>query len=185
MAERLLMLDRDGVINEDSDRYVKCADEWVPIPGSIDAIARIYHAGFKICVITNQSGIGRGFFSLEMLEAMHRKLANLVEEKGARIELIGFCPHLPEEHCLCRKPRPGLLLSVLDRFGLDPNNQIFIGDSLVDVEAAKAAGVQPWLVRTGKGARTLALGSERLRGVPVFECLSEAADHLLEMESSP
>lgn len=180
MPDRVVILDRDGVINEDSDTYIKGPEEWIPIPGSIEAIARLCHAGYRICVVTNQSGLSRGLYALEELDAMHRKMRDLVGRHGARIELIAFCPHLPDDGCQCRKPSPGLLYSVTARLGINPHSTTFIGDSLGDVKAARAAGMRPWLVRTGKGTRTLSSGSELLLGVSVFDDLSSAAAHLLE-----
>jgi D-glycero-D-manno-heptose 1,7-bisphosphate phosphatase len=179
MAERVLVLDRDGVINEDSDDYIKGPEEWQPIPGSIEAIARLCHGGYRICVASNQSGIARGLFGLGRLNAMHQKLRELLAKQGGQVELIAFCPHSPADHCLCRKPRPGLLLEIGSRLGIPLSGIPFVGDSIVDVEAARAAGMSPWLVRTGKGERTLAFAKDRLSGVLVFRDLGAVADHAL------
>jgi len=127
MTAQLLILDRDGVINQDSDDYIKSPDEWVPIPGSLEAIARLSHAGFRIAVATNQSGLARGLFGLETLNAIHRRLRDRVESEGGRIEMIAFCPHGPNDGCNCRKPRPGLLLEFAARFDVDLSAVPFIG----------------------------------------------------------
>ena len=179
VADRVLILDRDGVINEDSDNYIKGPDEWLPIPGSIDAIARLCHGGYRICVASNQSGIGRRLFGLDQLNAIHQRLRELLAKQGGRVELIAFCPHSPAEACSCRKPRPGLLLEIGLRIGISLENVPYVGDSIVDVEAARAAGMSPWLVSTGKGERTLASASDQLDGVLVFRDLSAVADHVL------
>lgn len=179
MLDKLLILDRDGVINEDSDKYIKNATELIPIRGSIAALARLYHSGVKLCIATNQSGVARGMFTLETLDAMNRKIIELVAQHGARIEMISFCPHLPNDRCRCRKPQPGLLLSSIERLGFGENQTTFIGDSISDVEAARNAGIRPWLVLTGKGKRTLKSFSILLNDVPIFDDLSKAADHFL------
>lgn len=179
MSERLLILDRDGVINEDSDGYIKNPGELIPIRGSIEAIARLYHCGVKLSVVTNQSGISRGMFSVEILDAMNRKIRELLAQHGARIEMIAFCPHLPGDNCRCRKPKPGLLLSSMERLGIGALQTTFVGDSLSDVEAAVLAGIRPWLVLTGKGKRTLESTSGLPEEVSVFADLSRAADHFL------
>jgi D-glycero-D-manno-heptose 1,7-bisphosphate phosphatase len=179
MAERVLVLDRDGVINEDSENYVKGPEEWLPIPGSIDAIARLCHGGYRVCVASNQSGVGRGLFGLGRLTAIHQKLRELLAKQGGQVELIAFCPHRPADHCLCRKPRPGLLLEIGSRLGISLEDIPFVGDSIIDVEAARAAGMSAWLVRTGKGEQTLASQRDRLEGVLVFRDLSAVADYAL------
>ena len=154
-----IILDRDGVINYDSDYYIKSVDEFVPLPGSLDAIACLYHSGFKVFVATNQSGIARGLFSLETLHAMHHKLQNLLADKNARIEQFYYCPHGPDDHCLCRKPKPGLIEQIAREHlphGLaDLRDVYFIGDSRSDLEAGKKAGTKIALVKTGKGKRFL------------------------------
>ncbi len=180
-----MVLDRDGVINEDSDDYIKDPDEWEPIPGSIDAIARLCHGGYRVCVASNQSGIGRGLFGFARLNGIHQKLRELLAKQGGRLELIAFCPHQPSDRCGCRKPRPGLLLEIGERMGIGLRGIPFVGDSISDIEAARASGMSPWLVRTGKGERTLALGMDRLEGVLVFPDLSAVADHALECRSPP
>lgn len=180
MPERLVVVDRDGVINEDSEEYIKGIEEWNPIPGSIEAIARLCHSSYRICVVSNQSGIGRGLFSLAELNAMHRKLRDLLAAQGAQVEMIAFCPHTPAEGCGCRKPQPGLLLAVGERLGVSLLGVPFIGDSLSDVHAARAARMRPVLVRTGKGEAAAGNMGGALKGVLVFGNLSEAAEYILE-----
>ena len=148
---KLVILDRDGVINHDSDDFVKSAAEWLPIDGSIEAIAKLSRCGFKVAVATNQSGIGRGLYERSALYAMNRKLRKLVAEQGGKVDLIVSCPHAPDEGCECRKPKPGLLLQVQKKLGLSLNGVAFIGDSYRDLQAAVAAGCDPWLVATGNG----------------------------------
>ena len=179
---KLLILDRDGVINEDSDAYIKSLDEWIPIPGSIDAIARLSKAGWTVAVATNQSGLARGYYDLATLEAMHARLHELVAAEGGSVGLIVHCPHGPDEGCACRKPLPGLLERVAMHYGQPLAGQWFVGDSGRDLEAAIAAGCQPVLVKTGKGQRTL---SKPLPdNVLVFDDLAAVADHLLAGETA-
>lgn len=182
MLPRLVILDRDGVINEDSDDYIKCADEWVPIPGSLEAIARLNHAGMRVAVATNQSGIGRGIFSLEDLNQMHAKFQRTLARVGGHVDGIFFCPHAPEANCSCRKPAPGLLRSIGRRFALPLTEVPFIGDTRRDVEAALAARARPMLVRSGKGAQTLRESPE-FAEYPVFDDLAAAVDWLLNRDT--
>lgn len=179
MADRVIVIDRDGVINEDSDEYIKSAEEWRALPGSIEALSRLSHAGHRICVVSNQSGLRRGLFGLAELNDMHRKLRDLLAGQGAQIEMIAFCPHLPTDGCDCRKPRPGLLFAVGERLGISLNGVPYIGDSLSDVQAARAAGMEPWLVRTGKGERTLAREGHTLGDTRVFPNLAGAVEYFL------
>ena len=151
---KLLMLDRDGVINYDSDQYIKSPAEWKPVKGSIEAIARLTQAGWRIVVATNQSGIARGLFDTSMLNAIHDVMHKAVIQAGGRIEAIFFCPHAADSNCECRKPKPGLLREIASRFGVDLKSVPMIGDSIRDVAAAAAAGAQPWLVLTGNGRKT-------------------------------
>ena len=173
------MLDRDGVINEESDAFVKSPDEWRPLPGSIEAISALSRGGFTIAVATNQSGLGRGLFDETTLEAMHDKFRELVAEAGGQVDLIVHCPHLPEDDCDCRKPKPGLYEQIAAHFRTSVAGVPAIGDSLRDLEAAAAAGAAPILVRTGNGLQTEAALSGELTYVPVFEDLAGAALHLL------
>ncbi len=180
MERRWILLDRDGVINADSDAYVKSLDEWHPLPGAIEAMARLYHAGHRLAVLTNQSGLARGLFGLRALEAMHRRLVRLLAAHGARLEAIYFCPHGPEDGCRCRKPAPGMFQRLLAERCLTPSRCLAIGDSARDIEAAEAAGIEALLVRSGKGERTLAARPDLARRLPVFADLAEAASWILE-----
>ncbi|MFB1487183.1 MULTISPECIES: D-glycero-beta-D-manno-heptose 1,7-bisphosphate 7-phosphatase [unclassified Thiocapsa] len=179
MVDRVVILDRDGVINEDSEHFVKSLDEWIPLPGSIDAIVRLSHAGYRVAVATNQSGLARGLLTPADLDAMHHKLRDLLAEQGGRIEMIVYCPHGPDDGCGCRKPKPGMLKEIGGRLSVDLAGIPFVGDSLGDIVAARAAGADPWMVRTGKGEGTLASGFPGLAGVPVYADLASVADALL------
>ena len=175
---QLVILDRDGVINEDSDDYIKSPGEWHPIPGSLAAIARLHRAGWRVVVATNQSGVARGLFDLDTLMRIHDKMCRAVRDAGGQIDAVFFCPHAPEENCRCRKPQPGLLLDIAERLRIELTGVPVIGDSLHDLQAARAAGARPLLVRTGKGAATLqhpGLDPD----VPVFRDLAGAVDALL------
>jgi D-glycero-D-manno-heptose 1,7-bisphosphate phosphatase len=176
-AEKLLILDRDGVINEDSDAYIKSLDEWQPIPGSIEALGHLRQAGYRLCIATNQSGLARGLFQLQDLEQMHQHLAELLRPWDAKIDHIFFCPHGPEDGCDCRKPKPGLFDQIKAHYG-QPLDKVFaIGDSGRDLIAARLAGARPVLVLTGKGRKTLASG--QFLDVPVFENLLAFSQSLL------
>lgn len=179
---KLVILDRDGVINEDSDNYIKSVDEWKPIPGSLEAIARLKQADYKVVVATNQSGVARGLFGFDTLNRMHNKMLKMLADVGGSIDAIFFCPHLPEEDCLCRKPKPGLMHDIAKRFDVDLTGVPAIGDALRDIQAAQQVNAAPMLVRTGKGERTLAKG-QGLEGVPVFDNLAQAVDHILATRS--
>jgi D-glycero-D-manno-heptose 1,7-bisphosphate phosphatase len=188
LSERpIVVLDRDGVINHDSDHYIKSLDEFVPIAGSLEAMGRLSHEGWRIFVATNQSGLARGLFDLQTLHAMHSKLQDLLEEMGGTIEAVFFCPHGPETGCLCRKPAPGLLHDIAHRVGGQLTNVPVIGDSHRDLAAAISVGARPILVKTGKGEKTLRAhqsGEKPLpshaAGIPVFADLSHAAMGLLD-----
>ena len=175
---QLVILDRDGVINEDSDEYIKSVDEFVPLPGSLAAIARLNRAGYTVAVATNQSGVGRGLFDLATLGAMHDKLQRLLAKEGGKVDRIFFCPHTPDGACDCRKPLPGLMQQIAAHYKTPLTDVPVIGDSLRDLEAARAVGARPLLVKTGKGQRTLAAG-EGLDDVPVYADLAAAVDGLV------
>lgn len=179
---KLIILDRDGVINEDSDDYVKSVDEWIPIPGSIDAIVALSKAGYTIVVATNQSGIGRGLFDLDDFEAMNEKLFSLVEEKGGRIDGIFYCPHTPDDQCNCRKPKTGLIDAIENELGISAKNALVVGDAERDLVAGLAKGCRAFLVKTGKGRKTLAkLESSTdslLEKITVFDNLQQFAKSL-------
>ncbi|MCP4043014.1 MAG: D-glycero-beta-D-manno-heptose 1,7-bisphosphate 7-phosphatase, partial [Gammaproteobacteria bacterium] len=152
---KLIILDRDGVINKDSHNFVKSPDEWQPIPGSLEAIARLNQAGYQVIVATNQSGLGRGLFTIEDLNQIHDKMVLQLATQGGTIEAIFFCPHTPKDNCECRKPKPGLLLDIAASLRIPLTGVPVIGDSKRDLKAAEAAGAHPILVRTGKGTQML------------------------------
>lgn len=177
---KLVILDRDGVINRDSDDYIKSPEEFVLLPGSAEAIARLNQAGYRVAVATNQSGVARGYFDLDMLNRMHAKLHQELDRVGAEIDLIAYCPHGPEDRCRCRKPENGLLLEIGERMRVPLQGVPAIGDSLRDLQAARAVGARPILVRTGKGERTLAQApAAELKDVPVYDDLAAAVTALL------
>ena len=155
---KLAILDRDGVINEDSDDYIKTPDEWLPVPGSLEAIARLSRAGWRVIVASNQSGIARGYFSMETLNAIHAKMRWELARAGGYLDAIFVCPHGPDDGCRCRKPAPGLFEDIAYRYDASLRNVPAVGDSLRDLQAATALGCSPWLVRSGKGLRTLDRG---------------------------
>ena len=180
---KLLMLDRDGVINQDSDQFIKSPAEWKPIKGSIEAIARLTQAGWRIVVATNQSGIARGLFDTSMLNAIHDAMHKAVIQAGGRIEAIFFCPHAADSNCECRKPKPGMLLEIERRLNIPLAGVPFVGDSLRDMQAAAATGARPVLVLTGKGKKTRDAG-----GLPetteVFADLAAFAAVLAEQRAA-
>jgi len=155
---KLVILDRDGTINQDSDQYIKSPSEWKPIPGSLQAIARLNQAGWRIAVATNQAGIARGLFDMATLNAIHAEMHRAVNLAGGRIDAIFFCPHAADSGCKCRKPAPGLLLEIAYRMDVGLGEVPMVGDSLRDLEAAAAAGAKPCLVLTGKGKKTREAG---------------------------
>jgi len=175
---KLIILDRDGVINYDSDQYIKSPDEWRPIPGSLEAIARLNHAGFRVVVATNQSGLGRGLFDMATMIAINEKLNKAVAHVGGRIDAVFYCPHAADSDCDCRKPKPGLLQEIGQRFGVELTGVPCIGDSLRDLQAAQAVGAQPILVLSGKGEKTLREGNFPSNTV-IFPDLAFAAAALL------
>lgn len=174
---RLIILDRDGVINEDSDAYIKSPAEWVPIPGSLEAIARLNQDGYHVVVATNQSGVGRGLFEMATLNAIHDKMHRAVGQAGGRIDAVFFCPHAQDAGCACRKPQPGMLLEIAARFDVALEGVPAIGDSLRDLQAASAAGARPVLVLTGKGKLTQKAGGLP-EGTEVHRDLAAAAEAL-------
>lgn len=175
---RLIILDRDGVINEDSNEYIKCPAEWVPIPGSLEAIARLNQRGYRIVVATNQSGIARGLLDIAALSRIHNKMHYLLTQMGGHIEAILFCPHAPKHHCDCRKPLPGLLQELAKRLRIQLNDVPAVGDSVRDLQAAAVLGAKPFLVRTGNGRK--AEGSVDLPpGTEIYDDLASVADALL------
>jgi len=175
---KLVILDRDGVINKDSDAYIKHPDEWIPIAGSLEAIAKLNHAGYRTVVATNQSGLGRGLFDIEQLNAIHQKMFDALSQQGGHIDSIFFCPHTPDDNCNCRKPEPGLLLEIASRLNIDLAETIFIGDSLKDIQAAQSVGAKPALVLTGNGKTTVSQLKEG-DNIPTYPDLATAADALI------
>jgi len=183
---KLVILDRDGTINEDRDDFVKSPEEWVPLPGALEAIARLNHAGWHTVLATNQSGLGRGLFDMAMLNAMHARMNRMLMKHGGRIDAVFFCPHTPEDQCDCRKPAPGLVLQIAERYGVSLKDVPFVGDSPRDMQAGFAAGCPTHLVRTGKCAQ---LGDEELAhllvqvpGTKVHADLAAFVDSLIQHE---
>ncbi len=176
-TNRIVILDRDGVINQDSDAFVKHVDEWIPIDGSIEAIVSLKQAGYWVGIASNQSGIGRGLFERTALNAMHEKMNALLKHYDVTLDGIAICPHTPDDNCTCRKPKTGLFEQLAADAGHDISGGFVIGDSLRDLQAGVAMGLSPLLVRTGKGTAT------EKEGVPVgtktFDDLAKAATYLL------
>ncbi|HTP45414.1 MAG TPA: D-glycero-beta-D-manno-heptose 1,7-bisphosphate 7-phosphatase [Casimicrobiaceae bacterium] len=175
---KLIILDRDGVINYDSNEYIKSPEEWRPIPGSLEAIARLNHAGFRVVVATNQSGLGRGLFDMAAMIAINEKLHRSLAHVGGRVDAVFYCPHTADSDCNCRKPKPGLLMEIGQRFGVELTGVPCVGDSLRDLQAAQAVGAQPILVLSGKGEQTLRQGNFPSNTV-IFPDLAFAAAALL------
>lgn len=175
---KLIILDRDGVINHDSDAFIKSANEWIPLPGSIEAIARLCKAGWTVTVATNQSGLARGLYGMNELSDMHFKMQQLVMAAGGRIDLIVHCPHAQADRCECRKPQPGMYRTIASHFELENLSGVpVVGDSHRDLHAGLILGASPYLVRTGKGLRTLE--GALPPGTQVFDDLAAVTDHLL------
>lgn len=179
MAIQLVILDRDGVINHDSDEFVKTPAEWLPIDGSIEAIARLCQAGFTVAVATNQSGVGRRLIDQAALDAMHDKLRVLVSKAGGSVERIVYCPHLPDAGCGCRKPAPGLYIELSRELRVPLDGVPIVGDSWRDLEAARAVNARPILVLTGDGAKTAAQLRNRGDSVETFADLDAVATQLI------
>lgn len=179
MSQKLIILDRDGVINHDSDAYIKSPQEWIPITSSLQAISQLNKAGYRIAIATNQSGIGRGYYDLEALDAMHQKMKRLLMLLGGHIDHIEFCPHLPSAHCKCRKPKAGMLNKIAKKFAMNPQDIVMVGDTMGDYKAAIKAGMSFALVKTGKGQRTLATGKYP-KHLAVYENLATYVNQLLK-----
>lgn len=167
----LIILDRDGVINEDSDDYIKSPDEWHAIPGSLEAISTLSHNGYQVIIATNQSGIGRKIFTIEDLNAIHLKMQSHLAQYGGVIDAIFFCPHLPRDECSCRKPKPGLYNDISERLRIALNKVYCVGDKMTDIQAIQSAGGKPVLVRTGKGQSEIDQGLVP-EGIPVYDNLA-------------
>lgn len=177
---KLVVIDRDGVINKDSPAYIKSSDEWHPIAGSLEAIALLNQAGFTVAVATNQSGIARGLYTEESLQAIHEKMHLATQNKGGKIDSLFYCPHGPEDNCPCRKPKPGLLEQIAEHYGVSLEDVPYVGDSYRDLEAAMNAGAKPVLVLTGNGHQTLAKHSDKLHSIPHYKDLLAFARHYYE-----
>ncbi len=172
---KLILLDRDGVINEESDAFIRAVEEWKPLPGSLEAIVRL-QAQFKVAVCTNQSGVGRGYLNEHQLADIHDRLnRHLISLGGSALDIF-FCPHLPDAQCTCRKPAPGLLIAAMQAYGVSASKTVFVGDSPRDLEASLAAGSQPALVLTGNGSRTAATLDP---SIPVYDNLKALADSIV------
>jgi D-glycero-D-manno-heptose 1,7-bisphosphate phosphatase len=175
---KLVILDRDGVINFDSDKFIRSPEEWKPIPGSLEAIARLNHEGYRVVVASNQSGVGRGLFNMATLNAVNAKMHKAVMSAGGQIDAVFLCPHAADFDCECRKPKAGLFLQIAERFHVDLTGVPAIGDSLRDLLAAVQVGAAPKLVLTGKGKKTRAAGNFP-QATEVFDDLAQAVDALL------
>jgi len=175
---KLIVLDRDGVINEDRGKPITKVDDWVPISGSLEAIARLHQSGWHVAVATNQSGIARELMELDALQAIHQKMHDAVNQAGGRIDVVAFCPHSDSNECTCRKPAPGMLYSISERLDVDLSTVVMVGDSLRDMQAAMAAAAQPIMVRTGKGQTTLD-NNKGLEHIPAYDDLLSYVDSLL------
>ena len=178
---KLIVLDRDGVINHDSDAYIKSQEEWLPIDGSLEAISRLNHGGYTVVVASNQSGLARGYFDIEALSSMHRKMDEMLTKLGGQVDAVFYCPHGPDDGCACRKPKPGMLLDIGQRFNVSLKDVVFIGDSISDIKAASNANAKAVLVRTGKGVKAeKILQTEGKSNVPVYDDLAAAVTAILQ-----
>jgi len=186
VANKVVILGRDGTLNEYREDHVKAPEEWIPLPGALEAVARLHHAGWHVVVATNQSGIGRGMIDMASLNAVHAHMLQLLHRVGGRIDAVFFCPHTPEEECDCRKPLPGMMKQIGQRYGIDLRHVPVVGDTGRDLQAALAAGCEPHLVRTGRAgalddaqiARMVAAAA----GTQVHKDLAAFADFLLHRE---
>jgi D-glycero-D-manno-heptose 1,7-bisphosphate phosphatase len=181
MQPTVVVLDRDGVINEDSPDFVKTPDEWRAIPGSLEAIARLKQAGFEVAVATNQSGVARGLFSIDTLWSIHKKMLAEILAAGGYVKKIFFCLHGPDDNCACRKPKPGLLMQVAEYFACGFDRMVVIGDSARDIQSAQAVGARAILVRTGNGKKT-EQSIASLTGIEVYDDLAAAVSSLVEQQ---
>ena len=183
---KLIILDRDGVINKDSSTFIKSPEEWIPLKGSLEAIARLSQAGYEVVIITNQSGIGRGLFSADTLAKIHVRMIDYVQQHGGKIQSILFCPHHPDDGCNCRKPLPGMYHELAERLNINYSGVYSVGDSVRDLQAAKAVGASPVLVKTGNGKKSLKkIATDptiELDGTLVFDTLATFTDALLKQE---
>ena len=180
---KLIILDRDGVINQDSDAFIKSPEEWIPIPGSLEAIARLNQAGYRVVVSTNQSGIARGLFNIFTLNTIHQKMLHAAQQAGASIDAVFFCPHAAEDNCDCRKPKPGMMHEIARRYEVNLKGVPTVGDSLRDLQSGFIAGCAPYLVLTGKGEKTYEKGGLP-PGTTIYPDLSATVKALLEVPST-
>lgn len=177
----LIILDRDGVINEDSDNYIKSADEWIPIKGSIEAISKLSQKNIPIAIATNQSGLGRNYFNSMTLFDMHQKMLQLIKNQNGEIQYIAYCPHLPNNHCNCRKPKPGLINEISQKLNIKLDKHVyFIGDSFKDIEVAQNSNITPILVKTGKGEKTLEKNPQIKGKIAIYDNLNQFVEYLLK-----
>lgn len=185
MMKKLVILDRDGVINYDSEAFIKSPEEWHPIPGSLEAIVSLNQAGYLVCIATNQSGLARKLFDAQRLDQIHQKMKDYLAYLGGRIDGIFFCPHGPDDNCLCRKPKPGLLHQIAEQFSIDFKKDVVpcIGDSLRDIEAAALGGCRPILVKTGNGLKTAQNLPEHLKHIEQYSDLRSVTKALLRESS--
>ena len=183
---KLVILDRDGTINEDSAEFIKSPQEWMPLPGALEAVARLNHAGWHVVVASNQSGLGRGLFDVSTLNEIHTKMHSLLAAVGGRVDAVFYCPHAHNEGCRCRKPEPGLFEQIAERYGLDLSGVPTVGDSARDVVAGATAGCEPHLVLTGKGAayRGRNLPDTFPQATQVHEDLAAFADFLIARQAA-
>ena len=185
---KLVILGRDGILNEYRDDHVTAPEEWLPVPGALEAVARLHHAGWHVVVATNQSGIGRGMIDMSAVNAVHARMHQLLQAQGGRLDAVFFCPHTPEDDCSCRKPKPGLMHDIGQRYGVDLAQVPMVGDTARDLLAAHAAGCQPHLVQSGRAA---GLGEEQVRALQAVvpdawahASLGAFVDHLLRNDES-
>jgi D-glycero-D-manno-heptose 1,7-bisphosphate phosphatase len=180
---KLIILGRDGILNEYRDDHVKAPAEWVPVPGALEAVSRLNHAGWHAVVATNQAGIGRGMIDMASVNLIHAHMNKLMQAQGARLDAVFFCPHTPEDQCECRKPQPGMMREIGRRYGIDLHQVPVAADTLRDLQAAHAAGCEPHLVRTGRAAGLDESQVEQWRqqvpGVRVHADLGALAEHLI------
>jgi len=188
-VDKLVILGRDGILNQFRNDHVKAPEEWVPVPGALEAVAKLNHAGWHVVIATNQSGIGRGMIEMAQVNAVHAHMHRLLLAVGGRIDAVFFCPHAPEDHCDCRKPQPGLMHEIAKRYGIDLAQVPMVADTLRDLQAAQAAGCPPHLVKSGRAAaltdQQLADMVAQVPGTRVHDSLEALADHLIARPAAP